>query len=121
MKGMQWLDDPRFKQAGRAARDLVSRSMDRHVRLAVTGLSRSGKTAFITSLINQLLEGCQPDHLPLLTALREGRLLGAQRQVQPHLHMPSFRYEAAIDALTGNPATWPEPTNGISELRLALR
>ncbi len=35
--------------------DLMNRSVDRHVRLAVTGLSRSGKTAFITSLVNQLL------------------------------------------------------------------
>ncbi|SFU58780.1 hypothetical protein SAMN05421784_11331 [Xenorhabdus koppenhoeferi] len=33
---------------------LVNRGMDRHLRLAATGLSRSGKTAFITSLINQL-------------------------------------------------------------------
>jgi len=34
---------------------LVNRGVDRHLRLAVTGLSRSGKTAFITALVNQLL------------------------------------------------------------------
>ena len=34
---------------------LVNRGMDRHLRLAVTGLSRSGKTAFITAFVNQLL------------------------------------------------------------------
>lgn len=34
--------------------DFVKRSLDRHLRLAVTGLSRAGKTAFITSLVNQL-------------------------------------------------------------------
>ncbi|MDF2625567.1 MAG: hypothetical protein K0S62_3338, partial [Kosakonia cowanii] len=34
---------------------LVNRGMDKHLRLAVTGLSRSGKTAFITALVNQLL------------------------------------------------------------------
>ncbi|SPW67174.1 putative ATP-binding protein [Escherichia coli] len=28
---------------------LVNRGVDRHLRLAVTGLSRSGKTAFITA------------------------------------------------------------------------
>ncbi|SUC40536.1 ATP-binding protein [Proteus mirabilis] len=33
---------------------LINRGVDRHLRLAVTGLSRSGKTAFITSLVNQL-------------------------------------------------------------------
>ena len=31
---------------------LAERSLDRHVRLAVTGLSRSGKTAFITALVH---------------------------------------------------------------------
>lgn len=34
---------------------LVNRGVDRHLRLAVTGLSRSGKTAFITAMVNQLL------------------------------------------------------------------
>lgn len=29
---------------------LVNRSVDRHLRIAVTGLSRSGKTAFITGM-----------------------------------------------------------------------
>lgn len=33
---------------------LVNRGM-RHLCLAVTGLSRSGKTAFITAFVNQLL------------------------------------------------------------------
>ena len=34
--------------------ELVNRGLDRTLRIAVTGVSRSGKTAFITSLINQL-------------------------------------------------------------------
>lgn len=29
--------------------DFIHRGLDSHVRLAVTGLSRAGKTAFITS------------------------------------------------------------------------
>ena len=35
--------------------ELVNRGLDRTLRIAVTGLSRSGKTAFITSLMNQML------------------------------------------------------------------
>ncbi|MFL7048476.1 YcjX family protein, partial [Vibrio cyclitrophicus] len=35
--------------------DFISRGTDSHIRVAVTGLSRAGKTAFITSLVNQLL------------------------------------------------------------------
>ncbi len=34
---------------------LVKPGMNRHLCLAVTGLSRSGKTAFITDFVNQLL------------------------------------------------------------------
>lgn len=41
---------------------LVNRGVDRHLRLAVTGLSRSGKTAFITAMVNQLLN-IQPEHV----------------------------------------------------------
>ena len=53
---------------------LVNRGVDRHLRLAVTGLSRSGKTAFITAMVNQLLNLHAGARLPLLSAVREERL-----------------------------------------------
>ena len=49
---------------------LVNRGVDRHLRLAVTGLSRSGKTAFITALVNQLLNIHAGARLPLLSDQR---------------------------------------------------
>ena len=58
---------------------LVNRGVDRHLRLAVTGLSRSGKTAFITAMVNQLLNIHAGARLPLLSAVREERLLGVKR------------------------------------------
>ncbi|RDH42739.1 YcjX family protein [Zooshikella ganghwensis] len=101
--------------------DILQRGLDRHVRLAVTGLSRSGKTAFITSLVNQLLEGCDNQHLPFFDVVRQDRFLGCRRISQPHPHIPSFRYDQALQALSSQPAQWPEPTRGLSELRLAIR
>ncbi len=56
----------------------VNRGVDRHLRLAVTGLSRSGKTAFITAMVNQLLNIHAGARLPLLSAVREERLLGRE-------------------------------------------
>lgn len=56
--------------------DLIERGHDRQLRLAVTGLSRSGKTAFLTSLVNQLRHAGLEARLDLLPAAREGRLLG---------------------------------------------
>ena len=54
---------------------LKDRALDRHLRVAVTGLSRSGKTVFITSLVHHLLDG---HGLPFLQAVHDGRYLGAR-------------------------------------------
>lgn len=67
---------------------LVNRGVDRHLRLAVTGLSRSGKTAFITAMVNQLLNVHAGARLPLLSAVREERLLGVKRVPQRDFGIP---------------------------------
>ncbi|MDM8565000.1 YcjX family protein [Candidatus Halobeggiatoa sp. HSG11] len=99
----------------------VNRSLDRQVKLAVTGLSRSGKTVFITSLVHQLLHGLEGVHLPFFQMVSSGGLRGAKIMPQPDIHIPSFRYDRAIEQLCGDPPTWPKRTNGISEIRLAIR
>ncbi|MEY3220420.1 MAG: hypothetical protein RIT27_1777 [Pseudomonadota bacterium] len=101
--------------------EALNRTLDRTVRLAVTGLSRSGKTVFITSLVQQLLHGADNPHLPFFKVAGDGRLCGTKPQIQPDLHIPAFRYDLAINDLTANPPRWTEPTNGISEIRLAIR
>ncbi|WP_426577475.1 YcjX family protein [Xenorhabdus stockiae] len=100
---------------------LVNRGIDRHLRLAVTGLSRSGKTAFITSLVNQLLNVHTGARLPLFSTVRDGRLLGVKRVPQRDLGVPRFAYDENIAALYNTPPYWPIPTRGVSEIRLALR
>ncbi|XKH60980.1 YcjX family protein [Halomonas sediminis] len=101
--------------------DLLARGRDRQLRLAVTGLSRAGKTAFLTSLVNQLRHAGLEARLDMLPAAREGRLLGAQRLNQQDLGVPRFPYDQAMAALNATPPRWPDPTRGISELRLQLR
>ena len=101
--------------------NLIERGRDRQLRLAVTGLSRSGKTAFLTSLVNQLRHAGLEARLDLMPVAREGRLLGARRVSQPDLGVPRFPYDQAMAALDGEPPRWPEPTRGISELRLSIR
>ncbi|OON41178.1 hypothetical protein BTJ39_04200 [Izhakiella australiensis] len=100
---------------------LINRGTDRHLRLAVTGLSRSGKTAFITSLVNQLLSLNAGARLPLFSAAREGRLLGVKRVPQRDFGIPRFSYDQGLAQLYGEPPAWPTPTSGVSEVRLALR
>jgi predicted YcjX-like family ATPase len=103
------------------ANELLKRTLDQHVSLAVTGLSRSGKTAFITSLVNQLINEGSGAKLSFFDPVHQGNFIAAKRVPQQHYHVPRFDYDAAISALTSEPASWPKATNGISELRLAIR
>lgn len=101
--------------------EFVNRSLDRQVKLAVTGLSRSGKTVFITSLIHQLMHGLDSSHLPFFEIASSGRLRGTRLMPQPNMHIPAFRYLEGIERLCSEPPDFPEATQGISEIRLAIR
>jgi len=88
------------------------------VRLGVTGLSRAGKTVFITSLVANLMDrGRMPQFMPAA----EGRILSAFLQPQPDDTVPRFDYETHLAAMTGPKAHWPESTRAVSELRLSFR
>ncbi|MFC3072917.1 YcjX family protein [Shinella pollutisoli] len=97
--------------AGRAA-GLVNPS----VRLGVTGLSRAGKTVFISSLVHNLLNG---GRLPLFEAVRSGRVSKIRLEPQPDDAVPRFQYEDHIRALVAD-RVWPESTRAISQLRITL-
>ncbi|MDC0610712.1 YcjX family protein [Vibrio sp.] len=101
--------------------DIVHRSFDNHVKIAVTGLSRAGKTAFITSFVNQLLQYSTHDNLPFLHAARDKRLIGAKRVPQSNMMVPSFAYDGALESLYSTPSAWPEPTKDVSEIKLAIK
>lgn len=101
--------------------EFVNRTFDRQVKLAVTGLSRSGKTVFITSLVHQLMHGLNGTELPFFQIAGSGLLRGTKIMPQPDMHIPAFRYDSAIEQLAGDPPIWPKPTEGISEIRLAIR
>jgi len=103
------------------ASELLNRSLDQHINLAVTGLSRSGKTAFITSLVNQLINEGNGSKLSFFDPVHHGNFIAAKRVPQKNLSIPRFDYDKAISSLTSENPTWPEPTHGISELRLAIR
>ncbi|WP_286266038.1 YcjX family protein [Thalassotalea atypica] len=103
------------------AGDLLNRSLDQHVTLAVTGLSRSGKTAFITSLVNQLVNESNESQMSFFNPVHQGRFIAAKRVPQKNLHISRFDYEHCLSAFCHQPPHWPEPTKGISEIRLAIR
>jgi len=97
--------------AGRAA-NLLAPSL----RLGVTGLSRAGKTVFITAFVHNLIHG---GRLPMFEAQKSGRLARAFLEEQPDDAVPRFQYEDHVAALLDARA-WPESTRAVSELRLTI-
>ncbi len=112
------LTDSLVRRVEAAASDLGAIFSDPVVRLGVTGLSRAGKTVFITSLVANLLDR---GRMPQLRAEAEHRILAAYMQPQPDHTIPRFAYEDHLAALTGPDPHWPESTRSISTLRLSLR
>ncbi len=86
------------------------------VRLGVTGLSRSGKTVFISSLVHNLLHG---GRLPLFEPVQSGRVSAIRLEEQPDDGVPRFQYEDHIRALVKD-RVWPDSTRAISELRVTI-
>ncbi|MES0095889.1 YcjX family protein [Mesorhizobium sp. M0019] len=86
------------------------------LRLGVTGLSRAGKTVFISALVHNLVHG---GRLPLFEAQKSGRIARAFLEEQPDDAVPRFQYEDHIAALVDD-RVWPDSTRAISELRLTI-
>ena len=79
------------------------------IRLGVTGLSRAGKTVFITNLVANLL---QRGRMPQLTA--RDRIEAVYLQPQPDMTLPRFAYEDHLAAMTGDNPRWPQSTRAVS-------
>jgi predicted YcjX-like family ATPase len=91
------------------------------VSLAVTGLSRAGKTVFITSLAHNLLSAMhQPYRMPLLRVVGEGRLAAA-RLAQAGADRPRFPYQSNVERMAATPADWPARTRDLSEIEVEFR
>ena len=104
-------------QGLKGAGDYVGDLTNPVVRLGVTGLARSGKTVFITSLVHNLLNG---GRLPFFDAMAEGRIIRAYLEPQPNDEIPRFAYDMHLEELTGSPPRWPSSTERIRQLRVTI-
>jgi predicted YcjX-like family ATPase len=108
-----------LEQARLATRALVEfggHLFEPTVRLGVTGLSRAGKTVFITALVHGLMRG---GRFPVFEALGSGRIADARLAPQPDDDVPRFDYETHARSLVVE-RRWPDSTRQISELRLVI-
>lgn len=108
--------------AFRAAEDLRDSAFgafsEPSLRLGVTGLSRSGKSVFVTALVANLLAR---GRMSRLSAQAENRIEAAMLRPQPDRGVPRFDYEAHIAGLSAAPPVWPDSTRAVSNLRLSIR
>lgn len=105
-------------QAEDAARALIGQE---RIRLAVTGLSRAGKTVFLTSLIaNLLAAGAGRRTLPALEAILGGRLKRVRVLPAGTETTPRFDPDGHLAALADDPPRWPERTDDLSTLSLVI-
>jgi len=98
----------------------------RRIRIGVTGLARSGKTAFLTSVAaNLLAQGAMRpagiDVLPALGARLAGRPFQAALSPAGADALPRFDHAAHMAALAADPPRWPARTDAVSLLALTLR
>ena len=106
----------RARLTSQALRDYGHNLFEPTIRMGVTGLSRAGKTVFITALVHGLLRG---GRFPVFEALAGGRIARARLSPQPDDTVPRFGYEAHLDSLL-SARHWPDSTKAISELRLVI-
>src|ERR1700731_4800450 len=102
--------------SARALLDYSDHFFNPTVRLGVTGLSRAGKTVFITALIHGLTRG---GRFPIFEPFATGRIARARLAPQPDDAVPRFDYERHVHTLIDQ-RTWPNSTVDISELRLVI-
>jgi predicted YcjX-like family ATPase len=115
MKGWSKLHE----QWSQQSQQFTQRLLDRHLRLGITGLSGAGKTAFITSLVQQLTAPVIEVQLPFFSPLRQQRYLGGRLQTQQAMQTPRFPFEQNLQQL--QLGKWPVSTTSWSQLSLSLR
>ncbi len=93
--------------------------MAKRMRIAVTGLSKSGKTVFLVSLLNHLLSGRNQlfENNPYV---KGKRISASIIESDSNEHNP-FRYKDYLELLKQDPPQWPQRTDDITELRLNVR
>jgi predicted YcjX-like family ATPase len=112
-KAQEWLSE---------AANIADMAEGSTVNLAVTGLSRSGKTVFITSLVHNLLSAAHnPNRMPLLSVAGSGRLVGARLETAGAGRLPRFRYQENIEAMAAGAPSWPAGTDDLREIGIELR
>jgi predicted YcjX-like family ATPase len=86
------------------------------IQLAVTGLNRSGKSIFITSLVNQLVSG---KRIQKVSRSRGKEFIAKVIPLEDD-SVPEFDYRTVVDALRTEDPKWPKSTSSVSKVRVEI-
>jgi predicted YcjX-like family ATPase len=122
MRSTGFFDNPLrwgAEQAEEAVEDVLDWANERTVRLAVTGLSRAGKTIFTTALVHNLIRF--PGRRQILPAIADiDNIISVIERPQRDPELATFPYLANLADLTADPPHWPPSTDQLSEIRVEL-
>jgi predicted YcjX-like family ATPase len=116
-----------YRQAANHTEDGLSeistqfdRLRDKRFCIGITGLSQSGKSTFITSLVNQLLQH-DTASLPGFSPVLSDRLLSVKMHPLEDKALLAFPYAEAYQRIANPKPQWPLPTKNMSGCLLELR
>jgi predicted YcjX-like family ATPase len=98
----------------------LQRLNDRRICLGITGLSQSGKSTFVTSLIDQLIN-YKTSALSGFSPVLEKRLIGVKLLPLTNKKIANFPYQVSIAGLKQPQPNWPSSTTDISGCVLELK
>jgi predicted YcjX-like family ATPase len=109
-----------LKKAAYAGEKTYERLRDKRITLGVTGLSGSGKSTFITSLVYQLINH-HTASLPSFSPVNQGRFMGCDIRALGPSDIQLFDYDAGVTSLSADTPEWPSATVDLSALLLEIR
>jgi predicted YcjX-like family ATPase len=109
-----------FDSSADSTRESLHRLSSQRKYIGVTGLSRSGKSTFITSLINQLLMH-RDARLGAFTPWMTQRIAAVRVHPLEDRSLAEFPYHQAIAALSAIEPVWPQSTLDISGCLIEIK
>ena len=98
----------------------LKRAVTHRVCIGITGLSQSGKSTVITSLINQL-KNHRTARLSAFSPWLTDRILAVKEHPLEDRYLKQFDYSGSLDRLSGANPSWPQSTSDISGVLLEIK
>ncbi|MEE4244261.1 MAG: YcjX family protein [Kangiellaceae bacterium] len=99
--------------------DLGRRAAGQNLNIGVTGLSQSGKSTFITSLVHQLLNANRYNNLPFFKLAEQASIVSVKICESDDLTAKQFDYEQNYRRI--KQGKWPKSTVDITQLKLKIK